>query len=98
MPDGTVLVVGASGYVGRRLVPALLDAGLPVRALLRDPAHSSLPPASEAVRGDVTDAASLVAACSGVSVVVNLAAVTADRKPPRGGYDAVNADGPANVV
>jgi uncharacterized protein YbjT (DUF2867 family) len=98
MPEGTVLVVGASGYVGRRLVPALLDAGLPVRALLRDPAHSSLPPASEAVRGDVTDAASLVAACSGVSVVVNLAAVTADRKPPRGGYDAVNAHGPANVA
>ena len=29
---------------------------------------------------------------------MNLAAITADRKPPRGGYDAVNADGPINVV
>jgi uncharacterized protein YbjT (DUF2867 family) len=98
MPAGTVLVVGASGYVGRRLVPALLDAGLPVRALVRDPARVSLPPAADAVRGDVTDPASLVAACRDVSVVVNLAAVTADRKAPRGGYDAVNANGPANVV
>ena len=43
MAGGTVLVVGASGYVGRRLVPALLDAGLPVRALVRDPARVSLP-------------------------------------------------------
>ena len=50
------------------------------------------------MKGDVTDPASLAAACRGVAVVVNLAAVTADRKPPQNGYDAVNAIGPANVV
>jgi uncharacterized protein YbjT (DUF2867 family) len=98
MADGTVLVAGASGYVGRRLVPALLDAGFPVRALVRDPAQASLPAGVDVRTGDVTDAPSLVEAFRGVSVVVNLAAVTADRKPPPGGYDAVNANGPANVV
>lgn len=35
----TVLVTGATGYVGGRLVPRLLDAGYQVRVLVRDPAR-----------------------------------------------------------
>ena len=34
----TVLVIGASGFVGRRLAVALLAAGYTVRCLARDPA------------------------------------------------------------
>lgn len=98
MAEETVFVPGASGYVGRRLVPALIEAGYTVRALVRNPDGAGLPSTVEAVKGDVTDASSVVAACRGASIVVNLAAVTADRKPPSGGYDAVNADGAANVV
>lgn len=98
MAEETVLVAGASGYLGRRLVPALIEAGYTVRALVRNPEKVALPSAVEAVKGDVTDPSGLAAACRDVSVVVNLAAVTADRKPPRGGYDAVNADGAINLV
>lgn len=98
MAEQTVLVTGASGYVGRRLVPALIEAGYTVRALVRDPARARLPASVEAVKGDVTDPTALAASFRGVSTVVNLAAVTADRKPPRGGYDTVNADGPAHVA
>jgi uncharacterized protein YbjT (DUF2867 family) len=93
----TVLVTGSSGYVGRRLVPRLAERGTPVRALV----HSSggdLHDGVEAVEGDVTDAASLLRACEGVDVVVNLASITADRKPPPGGYDRVNAEGPAALA
>ncbi len=32
-----ILVTGATGYVGGRLVPRLLEAGYRVRCLVRDP-------------------------------------------------------------
>jgi uncharacterized protein YbjT (DUF2867 family) len=93
----TVLVTGSSGYVGRRLVARLVERGTPVRALVHR-SRTDLPGAVRAVEGDVTDAASLVGACEGVDVVVNLASITADRKPPPGGYDRVNAEGPATLA
>ncbi len=34
---GLVLVTGASGYIGGRLVPRLLENGYRVRCLVRDP-------------------------------------------------------------
>ncbi len=38
MPDlGTILVTGASGYVGGRLVPVLMDRGYKVRVMVRTP-------------------------------------------------------------
>jgi uncharacterized protein YbjT (DUF2867 family) len=98
MADGVILVTGASGYVGRRLVPALIAAGCTVRALVRDPARATQPTGVEVVTGDVTDPSSLAAACHGVSVVVTLSAATAAPTPPHRGYDAVNAGGPANIA
>ena len=32
---GTILVTGASGYIGRRLVPELIERGYKVRILVR---------------------------------------------------------------
>jgi NADH dehydrogenase len=93
----TVLVTGSSGYLGRRLVPRLAERGTPVRALVHR-SRGELPKGVEAVEGDVTDTASLARACEGVDVVINLASITADRKPPPGGYDRVNAEGPAALA
>ena len=93
----TVLVTGSSGYLGRRLVPRLAERGTPVRALVHR-SQRELAKGVEAVPGDVTDTASLTRACEGVDVVVNLASITADRKPPAGGYDRVNAEGPAALA
>jgi NADH dehydrogenase len=92
-----VLVTGSSGYVGRRVVARLVERGTPGRALVHRSRHD-LPEGVEAVHGDITDAATLASACEGVDAVINLAAVTADRKPPPGGYDRVNAEGTAALA
>ncbi|MFN2494611.1 MAG: SDR family oxidoreductase [Pseudonocardiaceae bacterium] len=67
--------MGASGYVGSRLVPRLLDAGHEVRCLARDPARLDAVPFRgqlEVVEGDVVSGAGLRAAVDGVDVVYYL--------------------------
>jgi uncharacterized protein YbjT (DUF2867 family) len=66
----TVLVTGATGFIGRRLVPALLDAGHDVRAMTRHPDTYDGP--GEPVGADVMDADSLVPALDGVDVAIYL--------------------------
>lgn len=62
-----ILVTGATGNVGRELVGALLDAGQPVRALVRRQAdRSRLPADVEVVVGDLDRPETLTAAVSGV--------------------------------
>lgn len=66
------LVTGATGYVGRRLVPALLAAGHTVRCLARDPdrlAAEAWAPEVEHTTGDVLDGTGLGAACEDVDVL-----------------------------
>ncbi len=65
-----VLVLGATGYIGGRLVPRLLEAGYRVRAAARNPAKLRSRPWSghpeiELVQADVLDASSLVEAAAG---------------------------------
>ncbi len=65
-----VLVTGASGFVGGRLAPALVDAGYEVRAMTRHPERYH--GAGEAVPGDVHDGASLVDAMEGCTAAYYL--------------------------
>ena len=70
-----ILVTGATGYVGGRLVPRLLAAGHRVRCLVRDPARlqgRDWLDQVEVVSGDVLQPDSLAAAMCGVSVVYYL--------------------------
>ena len=69
------LVTGATGYIGARLVPRLLDEGHHVRALARDPAKLADVPwrqQAEVARGDLGDVDSLIAAFEGIDVVYYL--------------------------
>ena len=69
----TILLTGASGLVGSRLLPRLHHAGLECRALVRG--EVALPAGVTGVRGDLLDAASLGEAVEGVDAVVHLAAL-----------------------
>ena len=63
-------VVGASGYVGRRLVPELRDQGAQVRAIVRRPNPDLERVAKiEVVQGDALDRVSLDRAFEGLDVV-----------------------------
>jgi uncharacterized protein YbjT (DUF2867 family) len=70
-----VLVTGASGYIGGRLVPALLAAGHEVRCLARSPEKLDQDPwrdQVDVVQGDVLDPASVAAALEGCDVAYYL--------------------------
>lgn len=69
------LVTGATGYIGGRLVPLLLDQGHEVRCLTRRPAQlQGVPWAArcEVVQGDALDRSTLDAAMEGIEVVYYL--------------------------
>jgi len=102
----TILVTGASGFVGSHLLPELLVAGHRVVALVRSAAAGEkvtrrLPAALvanlELRTGDVDRPDTLPAALAGVDAVVHLVAIPRDRD---GGRQllAVNLDGTRNLI
>lgn len=71
----TILVTGATGYIGGRLIPRLLKAGYRVRAMVRDPARlQGRPWVSEidVVQGDVLVPETLATALAGVDAAYYL--------------------------
>ncbi|MGJ5021371.1 SDR family oxidoreductase [Bradyrhizobium oligotrophicum] len=74
----TILVTGATGNVGRRVVEQLVKRGADVRALVRDPAKANFPAGVQIAQGDLLDIDSLRGAFSGVSTLFLLNAVTSD--------------------
>lgn len=71
----SALVTGASGFIGGRLVAALVQRGLQVRCLVRRSSKTEdLDPLDvELVYGDITDASAVAAAVQGMDVVYHLA-------------------------
>ena len=76
-----VLLTGATGLIGRALLPRLLASGRPVRCLVRDPRRLG----AERVRvqialGDLADPPSFRNALRGVDTVLHLAAAIRDQR------------------
>ena len=93
----TILVTGGTGFIGPHVVHALRVRETPLRALVRNPARATRLAAwgAELAAGDVTDPASLHAACEGVDTVVHLVAIIRGRPAD---FEHVMAGGTRNVV
>jgi len=70
-----VLVTGASGFIGRALVPALLNAGYNVRAGLRRMPAPFAPPVEVAVHGNLDTGVEWRPLMTGVDFIIHLAGI-----------------------
>jgi len=108
---GKAFVTGANGFIGTRLIEALVRRGQPVRALSRRPNPRPIPPPGlgwkdggplasplvEWVRGDITDRDSLLRGMEGCTQVYHLAAHAKNWAPDPAIFDEMNIQGMRNV-
>ncbi len=74
----TILVIGATGRVGRNVVEQLVNRNAKVRILTRDASKANFPIDVEVVQGEILDLAALRNAFKGVRTLFLLNAVTGD--------------------
>ena len=93
-----ILVTGATGYVGRRVVANLYDKGRPVRVLVRSTDRASVLSGYDldVVEGDVLVPESLARACDGVEAVIHLVAVVREKRDAT--FRRVNYEGARKVL
>jgi NADH dehydrogenase len=77
---GHVTVFGGTGFLGQRIVAALAARGLRVRIAARHPDSAAGTGASDAVRADLRDAASIRAALDGATAAVNAVSLYAESR------------------
>jgi NADH dehydrogenase len=92
-----ILVTGATGFVGPKVVHALRAAGHDVRALVRDRSGGRTLEAwgAELAQGDVTNPDSLRAAAAGTDTVVHLVAIRQGRPEQ---FQRVMVQGTRNLI
>lgn len=93
-----VAVTGATGHVGINLIPALLEKGYQVRALIHRHSHGLQHLPVEIYKGDVLDRVTLLPFIEGASIVIHLAARISITGGSKGLVMAVNRDGTKNVL
>ena len=93
-----VLVTGATGFLGRRVVPELQEHRHRVRCLVHTPGRERVfaPRSVDIHYGNVLDPDTLAASFYDVEAVVHLVSIIRRRKGPT--YDQINRQGVANVA
>lgn len=91
-----VAVTGASGFIGRHLVPLLLADGWTVRALLRRPDAALAAMGVQVVAGDLADGPALHRLVAGVDWVVHAAGLVRARDAKA--FEITNIQGTADLI
>ena len=93
-----LFMTGATGFVGRHLLPLLVDEGHTVRCLVRRRSAKALPqnPAITPVPGNIHESAQLVSALDGCQAVIHLVGIIAEAG--RNTFYAVHTVGTRNLV
>lgn len=94
----TVLVTGASGFLGLHLVDVLLEAGARVRSLGRGENRRLAARGVDQRIGSVTDPSACAAALDGVSAVYHCAGTVSRKKTDNGAMYAVHVEGTRNIL
>lgn len=96
----TVLITGASGQLGRRLIPRLINAGFKVRAHYRsqEKAQKHCPSEAVTVFGDLLEPGWLDDAVRGCDIVIHCAAIVSLRPRPNTLMKKVNIEGTRAVI
>ncbi len=94
----TLLLTGASGFLGQHVMAALADWPLRVLVLPDDPALSELQARAEVLIGDVTRPDSLPRALEGVTQVIHLAGHVNGGRGDAETFMTINAQGTANLA
>jgi uncharacterized protein YbjT (DUF2867 family) len=89
-----ILITGARGHVAQAVVAQLLAAGVPVRAVSRDPESASLPAQVEVARANLAEPETLRAALDGVGRVF----LYAEPQGIEGVLEAARAAGVEQIV
>ena len=98
MTQETVFLTGATGFVGRHVLDALLERGYHVRALVRDGAPRTPSADCEPVRGDLAAPGALVPFLRGSRFVVHTAAVYSFAPRDRRLLQTINVQGTTGLL
>lgn len=96
-----VAITGGTGFIGRHVVPLLLEHGHSIRALVRNGSEGRFPAGACAVPGEITDAAAVEKLLAGTEIVLHVAGVahtTLTSEGEKKRAREVNVGGATNVL
>ena len=98
-----ILITGATGFIGMKLVDILQTKGHEIFALCRnlEKAKAKLPDNCHVIIGDITDKKSLTGCCDGIDMVYQLVGLSGNELPSDYQFKRfrkVNVEGLRNIV